>query len=190
LGAGQKELHPHPHPITSPILIHTLAPGSVLELLLLLFIELAGERVLRFNMLHIISRHRYPLALSILLTCASFSICCQRVDGLFGNKDIDNDMDMGSNSNTAVCAHVYQRTCISRASANCSRVLPPRTLILVDAVVLATSCTQLEAINFRPDKEENMRQGGECLDQGRRTTKKRKTRKMWKTIMSQKFPTL
>jgi len=180
LGAGQKELHPHPHPITSPILIHTLAPGSVLELLLLLFIELAGERVLRFNMLHIISRHRYPLALSILLTCASFSICCQRVDGLFGNKDIDNDMDMGSNSNTAVCAHVYQRTCISRASANCSRVLPPRTLILVDAVVLATSCTQLEAINFRPDKEENMRQGGECLDQGRRTTKSGKLEKCGK----------
>lgn len=101
-------------------------------------------------MLHIISRHRYPLALSILLTCASFSICCQR-GWAFGNEDIDNDgdMDMDMDMDTS------ERTCISRASASCSRVvllslsLP---LILVDVVAVATSCTQLEAINFRPDK--------------------------------------
>lgn len=99
-------------------------------------------------MLHIISRHRYPLALSILLTCASFSICYQRVDecgggaGLYsGHKDIDNDR-------TWIRTHVYlkgERELLTSPTTG-------RTLILVDVVVVAVSCTQLEAINFRPDK--------------------------------------
>lgn len=162
-------------------------------------------------MLHIISRHRYPLALSILLTCV--------LSSQYAGHQLRSPA-------MAVCVHKgdegHERTCISRTSANCSRAVAAVLLLPLPffflfsfcfcfsscsslcfcfcfavLLLLPPSCTQLEAINFtcaqtmrqtvrqkerQGDKEkEREKKPGECW---------RKTRKMSKTIMSQKFPTL
>lgn len=121
-------------------------------------------------MLHIISRHRYPLALSILLTCV--------LPSQYAGHQLRSPA-------MAVCVWVcvgahkgdegHERTCISRTSANCSRAVAAVLLLPLPLfflfpfsfcfcfsscsslcfcfcfavlLLLPPSCTQLEAINF------------------------------------------
>lgn len=123
-------------------------------------------------MLHIISRHRYPLALSILLTCV--------LPSQYAGHQLRSPA-----MSVCVCECVhkgdegYERTCISRTSANCSRAVAAVLLLPLPLfflflflfsfcfcfcfsscsslcfcfcfavlLLLPPSCTQLEAINF------------------------------------------